>query len=90
MGLIEDIFGIDDTKRIYRKDFDIALRQIPDISKEERDYLNQVFANDLKDGLTAFELKHRIEHLQHNPDDILDPWEVEQVRRKLTGELGKK
>jgi len=89
MTFLSDILFGDDTKRIYRNEFNKALGQISDISKEERDYLNEVFKSDLADGLTGHELKQRIEKLRHNPNDSLEPHEVEQVRRKLLGELNK-
>ncbi len=88
MIFFDALFG-DDTKRIYRNEFNKALGQISDISKEERYYLNEVFKGDLADGLTAYELKQRIERLRHNPDDSLEPHEVEKVRKKLLGELNK-
>jgi len=92
MGIIEAIFGLSDgdSQRISRGEFHAALHKIPDLSEQEIKYLIDVFNKDLENGLTAFELKNRIEKLRHNPDDILDPWEVEQVRRKLLGEIEKK
>ena len=89
MTLFFDIFFGDSQKKIYQGQFNQALRSISDISEEERDYLNEVFAKDLEDGLTAYELKQRIEKLHHNPDDILDSYEVEQVKKKLMEELEK-
>ena len=80
------LFG-DDSKKIYSKDFNKALGQIPDISKEERAYLNDVFQKDLADGLSKYELEERIAKLRYKSDDPLDPWEVEQVKKKLSGEL---
>lgn len=81
------IFSTD--KRVYRQDFNNTLKEIPDISQKERQYLNQVFGNDLIDGLTEFELKQKIEKLRHNTNDILDPWELEQAKRKILQRFGK-
>ena len=91
MGIIDAIFGLTgDTHHISRGEFNAALHKISDLSEQERKYLNEVFSKDLEGGLTAFELRNRIENLRHNPDDILEPWEIEQVRRKLLGEIEKK
>lgn len=84
------LFGADDTKKIYRQHFNQALKGISDLSEEERSYLSEVFAKDLADGLTVYELKRTIEKLQHNPNDNLDPYEVEHVKRKLLEKLGEK
>lgn len=83
--IFEILFG--ESEKVYSKEFNEALRQLPDISMEERKYLNEVFENDLKDGLTGYELKQRIEKLRHNYNDVLEPEEVEQVRKKLLGML---
>lgn len=83
--IFEILFG--ESEKIYKIEFNEALRKLPDISKEEREYLNEVFANDLKDGLTQYELKQRIEKLRRNYNDILEPEEVEQVKNKLLGKF---
>jgi hypothetical protein len=90
MDFLGALFGANETKKIFRKDFNGALKQLPDISPEEREYLNQVFAGDLKDGLTVSELKRTIEKLHRNPNDDLDFYEVEHVKRKLLEKLGEK
>ena len=87
MGLIEALFGLDDTKKIYRKEFEQALRSLPNLSHEEIEYLEGVFADALKDGITEAELKKEILKLKHNASDDLDAVEVESVKRKLFGEL---
>jgi len=84
--IFDTFFG--STKRIYRKEFNQALSKIPAISKQERDYLNEVFKTDLSDGLTSYELKQRIAKLERNSEDILDYNEVEQVKKKLIEKLG--
>ena len=91
MTFLSDILfgGSSSSKKIYRKDFNKALRSISSISSEERKYLNEVFKSDLSDGLSEYELKSRISKLRYNTNDILDSYEVEQVKRKLLGELRK-
>jgi len=78
-----------DKKRIYKNDFNETLKKIMDISDKERQYLNQVFGSDLIDGLTEFELKEKINRLTSNRGDILDQWELQKVKNKILGSLGK-
>ena len=82
-------FLTDTTKKIYRREFNQALGKVSNLSKEERGYLNEVFKSDLKDGLSEYELKSRINKLHYNTTDSLDSYEVEQVKKKLLGELKK-
>ena len=85
---IGSLFGLDSNdKKIYRKEFEEAIKSLPLIDDREREYLRGVFASDLKDGISQSELKKRIYELEHNPNDILDASEVEQVKRKLFGDL---
>lgn len=87
MIFFDSLFG--ESKRIYRRDFNKALKNLPTISRDERKYLNQVFKKDLGDGLTGYELKKRIQQLRHNTTDSLKPYEVEQIKKKLRGEINK-
>ena len=82
-------FLIDTTKKIYRREFNQALGKISNLSSEERKYLNEVFKSDLSDGLSEYELKQRIAKLRYNTTDSLDSYEIEQVKKKLLGELQK-
>jgi len=63
------------------------LRQIGDISKDERNYLNQVFEKDLEDGITKEEMTNRIKELRVNYEDDLDAREVEQIKEKFLGKF---
>lgn len=76
-------------KKIFKNEFNELLKSIPDISLEEREYLNQVFANDLIDGLTEYELMHKIEHLKFDSKDQIDQWEADKIKQKLLGAFGK-
>jgi len=90
MGLIEDIFGMDDKKRITTKEFNERLGEIPELTQKERAYLDVFFEHELKNGLTTGEVKERIYKLAHNYQDNITPHEVEELRRKLIGELESK
>lgn len=87
MGIIEAIFGMDDNQKIYRKEFEQAIKSLPHIDEHEREYLRGAFSKELKDGITQKELITRIRLLEHTPNDILDAHELESVKRKLFGEL---
>lgn len=89
MTLFFDILFGESIKKINQKDFDKALKSISVISPEERAYLNEVFREDLKDGLTEKELKYRIEKLSYNYNDSLDSDEVQKVKNKLLGMFDK-
>ncbi len=80
------IFG--QKHRIYKDEFNKLLKTIPGISEKDRAYLNQVFSSDLIDGLTEFELREKTNRLLHNTTDILTPWEVEAIKRKILQRLG--
>lgn len=80
---------MEEKKRIYKDEFNEILRYAPDISEKERQYLNQVFANDLIDGLTEWEIKDKINKLAYNTTDELDPSELATVKSKLLSALGK-
>jgi len=82
-------FLTDTTKKIYRREFNQALGKVSNLSKEEKKYLNEVFKGDLNDGLSEYELRQRINKLRYNATDPLDSYDVEQVKKKLLGELKK-
>ena len=71
------------TKKISRSDFEKTLRKIPELSDQERAYVEGVFQRALKDGLSKYELKQEIGRLKHNPNDPLDAFEVEKIKKKL-------
>lgn len=81
MGLF-DLLGISD-KKIHSRDFYKALWRISELSPKERAYIQEVFKDDLKDGLSEFEIKERCRNLLHKSGDLLEPFEVEKVREKL-------
>lgn len=62
---------------------------IPEISQKEREYLNEVFANDLVDGLTEYELTQRIMHLKYDTKDPINQWDAEKVKLKLLEKMKK-
>ena len=87
MGIIEAIFGLDESRKIYHKEFETAIKNLSHIDEHEREYLRGVFSKELKDGITQRELIGKIKLLEHSTGDTLDAHEVESVKRKLFGEL---
>jgi len=85
MGIFD--FLIDTSKKIYRKEFNQALNKIPNLSAAEKDYLNEVFSQDLADGLTEYELRQKISQLEYKTNDPLDYYQVEEVKKKLLEKL---
>ncbi len=84
MGFFSLLFGPSNYgKKIYRKEFNDILRSIPDISLQDREYLNKVFSDELSGGLYASELKRQIQSLIYKTDDRLRAGEVEKVKRKI-------
>lgn len=81
MGLF-DLLGVSD-KKIHRSNFKRALRQISNLSPKERAYVEEVFKDDLKDGLSAFEVKERCGKIMHKIGDPLEPEEVRKIKEKL-------
>jgi len=77
----------DTNKKIYRRDFDKILKNISELSKTERSYIEGVFQNSLRDGLTKDELKKEIERLKRNSDDEIDSYEIKKIKDKLMGKL---
>ena len=77
----------DTNKKIYRRDFEKFLRDIPELSDTERSYIEGVFQDSLKDGLTEYELKKEIERLRNNPNDEIDSFEIGKIKEKLTEAL---
>ena len=70
-------------KRISSFKLNKTLRKMPNISRKEREYLNKTLKNELKGGLTLFELKKEGKKLQYNPKDIITPRDARSVRQKL-------
>ena len=76
-------------KRIYKQEFNKILKYTPGISPKEREYLNKVFASDLVDGLTEWELKQRINHLKFDTKDPINQWDAEKVKSQLLKKMKK-
>lgn len=77
----------DTSKKIYRRDFEKLLRSIPELSETERSYIEGVFQDSLRDGLTKYELKKEIERLRNNPNDDIDSFEIKKIKNKLMEKL---
>lgn len=80
-------------ERIYREQFNDLLQKIPDLSPKERAHLDQAFSSHLVDGLTAYELKEKLDSIHyHQPhafgsEAYLDQGELDQVKHKMLSAL---
>lgn len=87
MGFFDFLF-YNTGKKINRKKFGKALKELSDLSSEERAYVEAAFGKELSNGyLTDAELRKRIEQLRKNYKDSLDSWEVEHLKNKLSGKI---
>lgn len=75
---------------IYKDEFNNLLLRIFDISQKERDFLNKYFAYDLIDGLTEWELQHKIASLKFDKKDPISSEDAESVKQKILEAMGKK
>lgn len=82
MGIFDLLFP-DSSKKIYHEDFKKALYQISALSSKEKAYIEDAFKDDLKGGLSKYEIKQRCSELLHKSGDSLDSYEVEQIKNKL-------
>lgn len=71
------------SKKIYRDDFKKILRKIPQLSPNEQHYVEGVFSDSLKDGLSEYEMKKEISRLKRVSGDSMDSFEIEKLKKKL-------
>jgi len=90
MGILDSLLGIDDTHKINKKEFEERLSEIPELNQKEKEYLKASFEHELKDGLSMNELKAKIYKLEHNFKDSTTLYEIEELKKKLFGELKQK
>ena len=75
--------GFFPSKKIYRNDFKKTLRKIPQLSPDERHYVEGVFNDSLRDGLSEYEIKKEISRLKRVSGDPMDSFEIEKLKNKL-------
>ena len=81
MGLF-DLLGAS-SQKIYSDDFRNALRKISALSPKEREYVEKAFKDDLKGGLSKFEIKERCRKLGRKTGDPLESSEVDKIKKEL-------
>ena len=74
--------------KIYTYEFNTLLSGIPEISIQEREFLNKYFANRLSNGLSTDQLKLEISRLKLSQNDPISSEDAERVKRKILGALG--
>ena len=75
--------GFFSSKKIYRDDFKKTLRKIPQLSPNEQNYVEGIFNDSLKDGLSEYEIKKEISRLKCVSGDSMDSFEIEKLKKKL-------
>ena len=90
MGILSMLLGVDDTRKVNKKEFQGRLNEIPELTEREKEYLKAFFENELENGLTLSEIKEGIYRLKHNDKDGITEHEVEELRKKLIEELNQK
>jgi hypothetical protein len=87
MGIIQALFGIDDSaKKIRKIEFEKTLEHIPSLTDQEKTYIKGVFGRDLKDGsINIEELKRELVELKSNQSDPLSDQDVRKIKEKLSG-----
>ncbi|MFH1129335.1 MAG: hypothetical protein V1686_01200 [Patescibacteria group bacterium] len=86
MGLIQALFGIDDSpKRIRKMEFEKALKGMPQLTSQEKSYIKGVFGKDLKDGtISMSELQKELTDLKSNHTDPLSDQDVQRLKGRLS------
>ncbi len=86
MGIIQALFGVDDNpKRIRKVEFEKTLKNIPQLTSQEKSYIRGVFGKDLKDGsINIDELKRELLELKNNRTDPLSDRDVQKIKERLS------
>ncbi|HNU96893.1 MAG TPA: hypothetical protein PLF70_02045 [Candidatus Portnoybacteria bacterium] len=87
MGIIQALFGIDNSaKKIRKIEFEKTLEHIPNLTSQEKNYIKGVFGKSLKDGsINIEELKKELTELKNNQTDPLSDQDVQKIKEKLSG-----
>jgi len=91
MGIFDDVVntitgGSSSAKRIRKIEFEKALRNMPQLTSQEKTYIKGVFGKDLKDGtINIEELKRELMDLKSNQHDPLSDQDVQKIKGKLSG-----
>lgn len=70
-------------KALYKEKLKQILKEIPQLSLQEREYVIAAFSRYLKGGLEKWEAEKILKELKLNAFDILSPIEVEKIKQKI-------
>ena len=70
-------------KKISRDEFKKTIKSIPQLSDKERAYVEGIFQDSLKSGLSESEIKKEVGRLKYNPHDPISQHEVSKIKGKL-------
>lgn len=68
---------------IYLDRLNQILRQIPQLSPQERDYVKGIFGQYGAGGIDKFEAQRAIRQMKFNFSDTLNPYEVSKIQEKI-------
>jgi len=77
------------SKKIKENDFEKTIKDIPQLSDEERAYVKGIFKDSLRDGLSGEELKKEISQLKRDSNDSLNSFEIKKLKKRLEENLKK-
>lgn len=68
---------------IYKEKLEKLLKEIPELSPQEREYVKALFGKVSFEGITKFEAEKIIREMKLNFKDNLDSFEAEKVKNKI-------
>ncbi len=74
-------------KKIKRDEFKKTLKDIPQLSQKERAYVEGIFRNPSKKGLTKREIEKEINQLRRDTDDPISSHEASKLKQALEKSL---
>lgn len=68
---------------IYKEKLEKLLKEIPELSSQEREYVKAFFGKVASQGITKFEAEKIIREMKLNFKDNLDSSETEKIKNKI-------
>lgn len=68
---------------IYKEKLEKLLKEIPELSPQEREYVKALFGKFAPQGITKFEAEKIIREMKLNFKDSLDSAEAEKIKNKI-------
>jgi len=72
---------------IYKEKLEKLLREIPELSSQEKEYVKACFSKFLTGGIDKWEAEKVIRELKLNLKDEIDSSEIEKIKAKIMSAL---